>query len=340
MACAWPAWQRRGGVTPSGCWSARPGWRGGWLVRQLVRRQRLQRGSGEVLVVAGQPRRGDASPARAAATASHASRAQHAARRSSAMPASARPPWPTKSRARSPHGPRAWCWSAARPRGWCAGALQAQACPHRRASWSLGVPFGRLIGGVWDGLPVVTKAGGFGGPDTLLDAVRALGCFIPGTHMTSQLPILAITMGDAGGIGPEIIAKALGHAEVYATSRPLVIGERRAMEAAVRITGVPLSVRTVTDPTIAGTDSVDHRPARPEQHRHRTRRARSSQRRGRSGWLRVPRGSRAAGARGQRGRDCDGAVEQGSAQRSRLGSASATPSSWPALPACPRSQSP
>ena len=73
--------------------------------------------------------------------------------------------------------------------------------------------------------------------------------------MTSQLPILAITMGDAGGIGPEIIAKALGHAEVYATSRPLVIGERRAMEAAVRITGVPLSVRTVTDPTTAGTDS-------------------------------------------------------------------------------------
>jgi uncharacterized protein YgbK (DUF1537 family) len=38
-----------------------------------------------------------------------------------------------------------------------------------------GVPFGRLIGGEWDGVPVVTKAGGFGGPDTLLDAVRALG---------------------------------------------------------------------------------------------------------------------------------------------------------------------
>jgi uncharacterized protein YgbK (DUF1537 family) len=30
-----------------------------------------------------------------------------------------------------------------------------------------GVPFGRLLGGVGDGLAVVTKSGGFGGPDTL-----------------------------------------------------------------------------------------------------------------------------------------------------------------------------
>ena len=42
-------------------------------------------------------------------------------------------------------------------------------------------------------------------------------------------PILAITMGDPGGIGPEIIAKALTHADVYERSRPLIIGERRAM---------------------------------------------------------------------------------------------------------------
>jgi 4-phospho-D-threonate 3-dehydrogenase / 4-phospho-D-erythronate 3-dehydrogenase len=58
-------------------------------------------------------------------------------------------------------------------------------------------------------------------------------------------PVLAITMGDPGGIGPEIIAKALARADVYDESRPLVIGERRTLEAAVRITGVPLEVRTV-----------------------------------------------------------------------------------------------
>jgi len=72
------------------------------------------------------------------------------------------------------------------------------------------------------------------------------------TTSSGMKPVLAITMGDPGGIGPEIIAKALAHAEVYDRSRPLVIGERRALEAAVRITGRPLEVRTVEGPVEAG----------------------------------------------------------------------------------------
>ena len=70
--------------------------------------------------------------------------------------------------------------------------------------------------------------------------------------MTNNKPILAITMGDPGGIGPEIIAKALAHSDVFDHSRPLVIGERRALEAAIRITGRPLEVRCVDQPTEAG----------------------------------------------------------------------------------------
>jgi 4-phospho-D-threonate 3-dehydrogenase / 4-phospho-D-erythronate 3-dehydrogenase len=65
-------------------------------------------------------------------------------------------------------------------------------------------------------------------------------------------PILAITMGDPGGIGPEIIAKALAHADVYDRARPLVIGEGRALEAAIKITGRPLEVRHVERPAQAG----------------------------------------------------------------------------------------
>jgi 4-hydroxythreonine-4-phosphate dehydrogenase len=65
-------------------------------------------------------------------------------------------------------------------------------------------------------------------------------------------PILAITLGDPGGIGPEIIAKALTHASVYDHARPLVIGERRTLEAAIRITGTPLEVRSVDAPSEAG----------------------------------------------------------------------------------------
>jgi 4-hydroxythreonine-4-phosphate dehydrogenase len=69
--------------------------------------------------------------------------------------------------------------------------------------------------------------------------------------MTNK-PILAITMGDPGGVGPEIIAKALAHREVFDQSRPLVIGERRALEAAIRITGRPLEVRCVEQPAQTG----------------------------------------------------------------------------------------
>jgi D-threonate/D-erythronate kinase len=38
-----------------------------------------------------------------------------------------------------------------------------------------GMPVGTLLGGVWDGVLVLTKAGGFGPPDALLDALRVLG---------------------------------------------------------------------------------------------------------------------------------------------------------------------
>lgn len=46
---------------------------------------------------------------------------------------------------------------------------------HLRGEIEGGVPWGQLIGGGWDGLPVVTKAGGFGNEQTLLSAVEFLG---------------------------------------------------------------------------------------------------------------------------------------------------------------------
>ena len=35
-------------------------------------------------------------------------------------------------------------------------------------------------------------------------------------------PLLAITLGDPAGIGPEVVLKALAHADVYERCRPLV----------------------------------------------------------------------------------------------------------------------
>ena len=45
-------------------------------------------------------------------------------------------------------------------------------------------------------------------------------------------PLLAITMGDPAGIGPEIVLKTLTHADVFERCRPLLIGDRRILERA------------------------------------------------------------------------------------------------------------
>lgn len=45
-------------------------------------------------------------------------------------------------------------------------------------------------------------------------------------------PLLAITMGDVNGVGPEILAKALARPEVWDVCRPLVVGDAAVLEAA------------------------------------------------------------------------------------------------------------
>ena len=63
-----------------------------------------------------------------------------------------------------------------------------------------------------------------------------------------NLPLIAVTMGDGAGIGPEIIVKALQTDEVTAMCRPLVIGDaHRLAEAAVRC-GLDIKVRPVAEP--------------------------------------------------------------------------------------------
>ena len=45
-------------------------------------------------------------------------------------------------------------------------------------------------------------------------------------------PILALSMGDPVGVGPEIIVKALADAQIYQVCRPLVLGDFPALERA------------------------------------------------------------------------------------------------------------
>lgn len=55
-------------------------------------------------------------------------------------------------------------------------------------------------------------------------------------------PMIAITMGDAAGVGPEVIMKSLAHPELYARCRPLVVGDAVRLSEAGRIVGSSLQV--------------------------------------------------------------------------------------------------
>jgi 4-hydroxythreonine-4-phosphate dehydrogenase len=58
-------------------------------------------------------------------------------------------------------------------------------------------------------------------------------------------PIIAITMGDAAGIGPEVIMKSLAHPELYEMCRPIVVGDASRLKEAGRIVGSTLAVRSL-----------------------------------------------------------------------------------------------
>ncbi|MBO1909545.1 4-hydroxythreonine-4-phosphate dehydrogenase PdxA [Microvirga sp. 3-52] len=61
-------------------------------------------------------------------------------------------------------------------------------------------------------------------------------------------PVIAITMGDAAGVGPEIIIKALAHREVYERCKPLIIGDVSRLRQAGEIVGSSLKVRSASGP--------------------------------------------------------------------------------------------
>ena len=69
--------------------------------------------------------------------------------------------------------------------------------------------------------------------------------------MSNQLPVIGITMGDATGVGPEIIVKSLNHDVVYQQCRPLVIGDAGRLEQANEIVKGSMKVRRIKEATEA-----------------------------------------------------------------------------------------
>ena len=66
--------------------------------------------------------------------------------------------------------------------------------------------------------------------------------------MTKRLPLIAITIGDPSGIGPEVVVKALEHQDLYERCRPFVIGSVSAIQNAVDTCGTVATPRTIKAP--------------------------------------------------------------------------------------------
>jgi 4-phospho-D-threonate 3-dehydrogenase / 4-phospho-D-erythronate 3-dehydrogenase len=76
------------------------------------------------------------------------------------------------------------------------------------------------------------------------------------TSAHTNRPVLAVTLGDVAGIGPEITAKTLlQHADLREKCVPVVVGDADAMRAGAERAGLdPDTVRVITDPRTAAND--------------------------------------------------------------------------------------
>lgn len=61
-------------------------------------------------------------------------------------------------------------------------------------------------------------------------------------------PFIAVPIGDAAGVGPEITVKSVAKKEVFDAARVVVVGDRKVVEKAIEICGVDLKVNVITEP--------------------------------------------------------------------------------------------
>jgi 4-phospho-D-threonate 3-dehydrogenase / 4-phospho-D-erythronate 3-dehydrogenase len=65
--------------------------------------------------------------------------------------------------------------------------------------------------------------------------------------MINDKPIIAISMGDPAGVGPEITVRSLAEKKVFDMCRSIVVGDAGVMQKACDITGISFDLRKITD---------------------------------------------------------------------------------------------
>jgi 4-hydroxythreonine-4-phosphate dehydrogenase len=59
---------------------------------------------------------------------------------------------------------------------------------------------------------------------------------------------IVITMGDPGGVGPEVIIKAIHSSEIREYCSPLIVGDRTVIEKALRLLNIPVRLNVIKSP--------------------------------------------------------------------------------------------
>lgn len=130
------------------------------------------------------------------------------------------------------------------------------------------VHHGAVVSVASDGRRIVTRPGSFGDRNSFVDITAHLTSPHPqvspthhlkGTTMTPNsgteaLPVVAITMGDGAGIGPEVIVPALLDDATLSWCIPVVIGDAKRLAQAADILGITcdfVTVESVSDAHVA-----------------------------------------------------------------------------------------
>lgn len=74
-----------------------------------------------------------------------------------------------------------------------------------------------------------------------------------------EAPLIAVTMGDPAGVGPEVVVKTFAELDPREETSALVVGDPAMLERAAKLLGSPLRVNTVSEPEEAAfeLDAID-----------------------------------------------------------------------------------
>ena len=109
-----------------------------------------------------------------------------------------------------------------------------------------GIPLLKIAYGKQKEKYVITKAGAFGNPLSLVNSVKVLSNSLKRTTIMKK-PTIGLTMGDPAGIGSEIIIKSLQDPQIYEKARPVVFGDAKQLKRLIKILKLNIDVHKINN---------------------------------------------------------------------------------------------